>query len=444
MRVHFSARFASGFLVAIAAACGCSGPGAPATDPSAKSSEDKVAVKLVAVAQEEVGRTTVQPATVRPYFQAEIHSKVSGYLKELRADIGDYVEAEAILATVDVPEMEKQRQTLEARVDQNRAEETQAKAGVELAQANVRSAEAKLEQAKAELDRAEATLAAAQAEFDRTDDLVKRQSLENRMLDEARKKRDSEQANKAAVVSAIISAEADVAVAQARLAGAEADLKASEAATAVSRSQLEERNVMIAYASIKAPFAGVITSRSVDPGDLVTDSAGNRSAPLFVLSQIDKVRVHIPVPEVEASLVKKGDSVTLGFPSFPDQPSITATVTRITSSLDPSTRTMLVEAEMPNTKWKLLPGMFGQATITLGAKVATNRLPARAVRFDESGAAYVYAVDDDQVVSVVPVTTGMDDGRNIEIVSGLETGQQVIDAHLQRFVDGQKITALIP
>ena len=105
---------------------------------------------------------------------------------------------------------------------------------------------------------------------------------------------------------------------------------------------------------------------------------------------------------------------------------------------------MLVEAEIENTDRKLLPGMFGQASITLNANIAANMLPARAVRFDESGQAYVYVVDQAETVSVVNVTTGIDDGRRIEIRSGLDAGQQVVDAHLSRFSNGQQVRILTP
>jgi multidrug efflux pump subunit AcrA (membrane-fusion protein) len=103
---------------------------------------------------------------------------------------------------------------------------------------------------------------------------------------------------------------------------------------------------------------------------------------------------------------------------------------------------MLVEVEAPNPERKLIPGMFGQATISLGTPVTANMLPARAIRFSESGEAYVYIVSDDQSVTVTPVTTGLDDGLSIEVKSGVELGQHVIDAHLKRFTTGQKVTLL--
>ncbi|MEW4489942.1 efflux RND transporter periplasmic adaptor subunit [Thalassoglobus sp. JC818] len=411
--------------------------------PQRAEKQESIPVKLVSASETKVQRTTTQPATVHPYYRAEVRAKVSGYVGEVKADIGDVVEAGATLAVINVPEMRKQREIIEARITRFESEEARAQAGVQLAEANVRSAEAKLAQAKSEMNRADASLAAMEAEFNRTQDLVQRQSLESRVLDEVRKKRDSERANKEATASAINSAEADVAVAQAQLTSAQADLKADEAETAIAQRQLEEIDVLIDYSTLKAPFAGVVTQRHVDPGDLVRETSEVGSGkPLFVVSQMETVRIQIPVPEVDAALIRRGDSITLRFPSFPDEEPMTASVTRLAGDLDPSTRTMLVEAEVENSDGKLIPGMFGEASISLSTKIAATMLPARAVRFSETGEAYVYIVEGDSTVSVSPVETGLDDGLSIQIVAGLAPGQQVIDAHLKRFTDGEKVVPL--
>ena len=120
--------------------------------------------------------------------------------------------------------------------------------------------------------------------------------------------------------------------------------------------------------------------------------------------KLTKCEFTCPVPEADAAAINRGDKVSLSFPSFPSEEAVHATVTRVSGSLDASTRTMLVEAELPNPDQKLLPGMFGQATITLATKVAANMLPARAIRFDESGQAYVYVVGQDETVSIVNIT----------------------------------------
>lgn len=416
-------------------------PHPPVTDQA--KIDRKIAVRTVAVTATEVQHSTMQPASVYAFYRSEIYAKAAGYVGKISVDIGDVVQAGDELVRIEVPEMMKQREIIEARVSRLVAGERRVSAGVNLADAEVRAAVAALAESKSQMSRADAMLAAAEAEFNRTSDLVKRGSLQNRMLDEVRKRRDSERAGKEAVTSLIDSATANVAVSEAKKVAAQADLEAAKMETIVARKQLEELEVMIDYATVKAPISGIITQRGVEPGNLVGQSNDQSfTDPLFVISQIDKLRVHIPVPESDAPRVKPGDKVTLTFPSFSGEPAITTSVTRCSGSLDPSTRTMLVEVELDNPNGKLLPGMFGQALINLSTKVAANMLPARSIRFSDDGEAYVYVVDQDDTVSVASIQIGMDDGKSIEIRSGLQPGQRVIDAHLKRFVDGQKVAVL--
>ena len=411
-----------------------------------KEPEDGVSatrVKAAVVSETELVRTSVQPATVHAYYRAEIHARSRGYVDSLKADIGDVVEFNAELATVSVPELRKQQEIQQAQVGRCEAEEQRAQAGIDLADAQVQSAQAKLEEAKSQLSRADALLAAASAEFNRTQDLVSRGSLQNRMLDEARKKRDSEDAGKAAMVSSVGAAEAEVTVAKAQQASAEADLNAAKAETQIALRRLEELEVTIGYATLRAPFDGIVTQRNVELGDLVGGevkrSAGGAS---YVVSQVDKVRVRIAVPENEAAHIKIGDSVSLSFPSFSGEQAIKCSVSRRSGEMNPNTRSMMIECDVENLDGKLIPGMFGQATIELSSNVAANVLPSRAIRFNETGEAYVYLIKEDQTIDVAPIQTGMDDGHQIEVRSGLVAGQQVVDAHLQRFSSGQKVTVI--
>ena len=410
--------------------CGCS------SSKDSPVADRVVVVKTVAVRSVEIGQSTTQPATVHAYHRAEIRAQATGYVAEVVADIGDYVKAGATLAVIDVPEMSKQRGVLEARIRQAEAEETRAEAGLKLAESAIEAAKSKAQQVTSDLKGEDALVEAAEAEFRRTNDLVQRQALQGLVLDEVRKKRDSSLASRESAQSAIGSAEAEVQVAVARYMTARADLEAAKAATEVSRQQLAELDVLIGYATIVAPFDGIVSERTVDPGDLVTaqDATGS---PLFVVSHVDRVRIQTPVPEVDAARMNKGDTVTVRFPSFPAE-SLTASVTRLSGELHPGTRTMLVEAEVENPDRKLIPGMFGQATIASSKKTAATMLPARAVRFDENGKAYVYVVNDD-TISIAEVETGVDNGKLIEVV-GLDVGQQVVDAHLKRFSDGQQVT----
>ena len=433
-------------LLSLTILVGCqTRPTAKNSESSAGGSSSPAASKLVAVhsvSMQEIKapRSTVAPASVLPYFETELRPKVTGYVNELKVDIGDVVSAGDVLAVIEIPEMQKQAETIQAKLGRLDAEAKRAEAGVNLADAGIKAAEAKVEQAKSEVDRVAADVAAAKSEFDRTSDLVNRKSVQPKLLDEARARRDSSVAQGESVKSAIQAAQADVSVAQAKKASAEADLQAAKADKKIALKQLEELEVMVEYGSLKAPFDGVITTRDVNLGDLVGE-ARTSDRPLMTISQIDRLRIHVPVPERDAASVSIGDEVELDFPSFPGEVMI-AKVTRLAHVLDPSTRTMLVEAEIENKDGKLMAGMFGQATIKFAADTVAGVLPARAVRFDATGNAFVYVIDNEDVVSISEVQIGADDGKMIEVTDGLDNDQRVIDAHLKRFVDGQKVSVL--
>ena len=127
---------------------------------------------------------------------------MTGYVAKLNADIGDVVSAGDVVASIDVPELEKQSQMIQAKLHRLDAEAKRAAAGIQLADAGIQAAEAKVGQAKSDVDRIEADVAASQSEFDRTSELVSRQSVQPKLLDEARSRRDSDIAQRASVVSA--------------------------------------------------------------------------------------------------------------------------------------------------------------------------------------------------------------------------------------------------
>jgi RND family efflux transporter MFP subunit len=212
-----------------------------------------------------------------------------------------------------------------------------------------------------------------------------------------------------------------------------------QADTVIAERRLQELEVQLQFATVTAPFTGVIAVRHAEPGDLVQPDAN--AAALFKLIQVDKVRIHVSVPERDAAAINRGDAVRIQFPSFTNAEVLEVEVTRTTGQLDPATRMMRVEAEVDNKDGRLLPGMFGQATIELGVRSDVAVLPARAVRFSDTGDAFVYAVNDSKV-QVLPIVTGADDGRTIEIVSGLNDQQTFVDAHRQRFEAGQTVEVL--
>ena len=410
----------------------------PAQPPAAS---DLPVVTIVSPTVTTIRRTTTQPATVHAYHEAQIYAKVSGYLDELKVDIGQTVSKDDPLGIISVPEMQKSREKQEADIRRLVAEEGKAAALIKLATAQVTSAKAQLDRAQADIATAVSQLNADKFEFDRVTDLVNQKAVAARLLDEATQKYESSQSAKASADAALQSATAVVTVAQEQEAVANAEETAAKAQTDVARSELDEIDAMMSYATLKAPFAGVVTQRHVDPGDLVrniqTASESSRK-PLFEVSQVDRVRVRIAVAENEAPLAGENDAVSLRLRALPGRP-FDGVIKRVAKRLDEATRTMLVEVELKNREGLLLPGMYGEATINLEETPNALVLPATAVRFDETGNSSVYVVGSDSNVSVVSVKTGYDDGKQIQILEGLEAYARVVDGRLGRLKEGEKV-----
>ena len=361
---------------------------------------DVSAVKTVAPEKKALRMTTRQPATARAFHEAELFAKVSGYLKELNADMGDTVVAGQVLAVIDVPEMEKafERQRAELTLLERKQEQSQAAVGA----------------AKAELE-------AVHSEYERVKRLAETKAVTQRVADESHSRKES---------------------AKAQLGVAEALVKAAEASVLVAQKTIEEMEVLMGYASIKAPFAGVVTQRSVDPGDLVRNQAQSSSQgkPLFTVCQVNVMRVSVAVPEKDSVWVDANDTAEMTFAALPGE-SFTGKVARTSRSLDPKTRTMEVEIDFENEKGRLLPGMYGNVVILMQERAALI-LPSGSIRFGRDGESVVYVVKGGTSVSHVSVKTGLDDGHNIEILSGLIGDEKVVTGMLGRLKDGQTVTVI--
>jgi HlyD family secretion protein len=428
----------AGGLIVILACGGCGNRSVPANNPDR---DERIVVQTVTATRTPSQRTTTQPATVHAWYEARIFAKVSGYLTELNVDIGKVVKQDEVLGGIAVPEMVMREKIKEAMIKQLQAAERGKAKQLRVAEANVLAYDAKINEAKAEVIKAEANLTAARVERDRAIDLVNQRAVADRLLDEMKKKYDAANAEKAAAEAAEASAQADLEVGKAQVEAARADHQAAQAAIEMAQREKDELTELLKYARLKAPFEGVVTVRNVDKGDLVRDTpsgSGKNAAPLFVISQVHKVRVRVPVPERDAPLAGAGDKARITLQALPGE-IFEGKVSRVAGAMDPQTRTMLVEIDLDNPEGKLLPGMFGQAIITLEPPRERIHLPAAAVRYDEKGKSYVYVVNSADEVSVVEVRTGLDDGEQIEITDGLTGGEKIVGPLLHRLESGDKV-----
>lgn len=431
-------RIASSWLASIVLLTVAIGCDQPVATPVAKPAITR-SVPTIAVSTQSIERTATQPATVHAFHEARVFAKASGYVSKLNVDIGSKVKAGDVLAVIDVPEMVAQLGREEASIRRLTAGVTQAEAQVAVAKASLVAADSTRQQAVADEQRADAQLKADEAEHQRVADLVKQRAVADRLLDEATNRLDAARAAKSSVTAKTAAAAAQVEVAKALQAAAEADLLAAKADVEVGKMRLVELNALLGYAELRSPFDGVVVQRLVELGDLVRNSQNNATTkPLFMIAQTNKVRIRVAIPERDVPLANIGDSASITLQALPGE-TFTGSIARLSGGLEQSTRTMLVEIDLPNEDGKLIPGMFGQATILLEARADQVALPASAVRYDEQGRSYVYVVDGNETIQVVDVETGVDDGHQIEITSGLTGRERVVGPLLRRLSAGQKV-----
>lgn len=190
------------------------------------------------------------------------------------------------------------------------------------------------------------------------------------------------------------------------------------------------------FKNVVAPFAGVITRRNVDVGDLIDANGGSGGRPLFVLTQTDPLRVFINVPQSYANLVKPGQAVAVTQPELPGR-TFDGEVARTAAAIDTSTRTMQVEIGLPNKESALLPGAYVTVALPLSAS-RTLTVPSNALLFRAEGAS-VASVDAQGRIKLRLVTLGRNFGQDIEVVSGIEASDRVVLNPSDSINDGDQV-----
>jgi RND family efflux transporter MFP subunit len=241
---------------------------------------------------------------------------------------------------------------------------------------------------------ARAKVTASQSEYARTAMLVERNSMTPRALDEAKSRLDTAVAEQA------------------------------------------EIEAQMQYAIIEAPFDGIVTSRTIDPGDLVYEASSPKGSdqPLLRVAKLDVVRVKSYVPERDAAWADVGDAATIVFDALPGK-LFSGEVARVSGALDPGTRTMLVEVDLPNDDGRIRPGYYGQMRIVLESREGALALPAAAVR-SEGGSAFVYVVAEGDAARRVPIEIGLDANGWVEVTRGLTGQERVVANAVGTLVDG--------
>jgi membrane fusion protein, multidrug efflux system len=209
--------------------------------------------------------------------------------------------------------------------------------------------------------------------------------------------------------------------AQANLAAADANVRRLE--------QLES------FKHVYAPFSGVLIKRNVDPGALI--NAGSGGVELFILAKVDPVRVFTNVPQAYSPAIKNGMQAYVTLQEIPEE-KFRGTVARTANSIDPATRTLLTEVDVPNKDGRLLRGSFGEVHFSPKINTAKVTVPVNAMLFRQEGARLAI-VGADNKVQLRPITIGRDYGATLEVLGGVSLEDRIIINPADSLEDGQTV-----
>ena len=223
---------------------------------------------------------------------------------------------------------------------------------------------------------------------------------------------------------------------------AKQDVDVAKAAALSAKHLRDSRKTLLDYTKVYAPFSGTITARFADPGALIQAATGSatQAAPLFTIMDMETVRVYVNVPQEAAFLAKTNIPATLTVRELPNR-RFEGVISRTTEALDPATRTLLVEIDLPNKDHVLQPGTF--ANVTLQLQQHANALvitPAAIVPQQGAKAKSVFIVEHDQIKSV-PIKTGIDDGVWVEILEGLTGDEDIVVVGKGGLKEGEHVKA---
>ncbi|MGO9673852.1 MAG: efflux RND transporter periplasmic adaptor subunit [Methylocella sp.] len=321
----------------------------------------------------------VLPGNVSAFYTGSIYARASGYITAWYKDIGAHVKKGDALAVIAAPDLDQQ-----------------------------------LAQAKAQLVQLQAAVKQAQANEDLgrvTDQRTSRLVAQGWTSEQ---QGDTDRLTLASRVAAL-----DV---------ARANVEAQQAAV----GRLEE---LTQFEQIKAPFDGIVTARSVDIGDLV-NAGGKSGKPLFQVSDIHEMRIYVEVPQAYLSDMKPGLEATLELPGT--QKTFAATLVSTSNAIAENSRTALVELRAANPDGELWPGAFTEVHFHIPSDPDTLRIPATALVFGPHGMS-VAAVNDEDKVELKKVTLGRNLGDNVEIRSGLNIADRLVDSPQEALQSGDSV-----
>jgi len=220
----------------------------------------------------------------------------------------------------------------------------------------------------------------------------------------------------------------------------EADMQTSSYQQAVANLAAADASVrrleqLESFKHVYAPFSGVITKRNVDPGALI--NAGSAGKALFELAKVDPLRVFANVPQAYSQAIKLGMPAYVTLQEFPGQ-KFTGTVTRTAEAIDPATRTLVTEVDVPNSEGRLLPGSYGELHFKPAVNVAKLTVPVNTMLFRREGPRLAVVGPDDKV-QLRPIVIGRDYGSTLEILGGISVEDRIIINPADSIMEGQAV-----
>jgi HlyD family secretion protein len=372
-----------------------------------------VEMKTVRPVRQTIRKTIEQPGRVEGYEQTAMYVKMSGFVREWKTDAGAWVKKDDVLAELSVPEEVEELKRREATAALAEAEVVAAERSLDAATADEAKAEAVVRQANATKSRTDANVVRWKAEFKRTEQIRDRGAASLNDYDVALESLRTAEAGSAEAKAGIDSAIAALASASAAKIRASAAVAVAKAQVAVAEADARRQREWLKYATVKAPFPGVVSIRHAQVGDYVTPpTSGSMQPPLFVVVRTDPVRVFVDVPESEAALINENMPVVVRVQAQNDL-EFSARVSRFSWALDRDSRTLRVQVDLPNANGALRPGNFaivrfcterpGAWVVPAGVIVTTDEQPY-AVRV-ENGKSFK-----------TPVKLGARQGAMVELI----------------------------
>lgn len=210
----------------------------------------------------------------------------------------------------------------------------------------------------------------------------------------------------------------------------------ANAAVAEAQASLGRLLAMKSYATVRAPFAGLVTSRNADIGDLVGPGATNQQ-PMFTVADLNRIRIYVNVPQQYSAQMKAGQTATLMIPEAPGQP-MKATVLAQANAINPLSGALQVQLVTDNPSHLLKPGGYAQVSFNLPAQVGLTTVPSSALVL-RGGGTRVATVTADGHIHLIPVTVGRDMGATVQITSGLPTTTKIVKDPADSIEEGQKV-----